>query len=204
MSEGIKAPEIFSKSWCTVLLSWHSTGGKIMPKKQIYLTGFMGTGKSMILNCLHEVCGFDKIEMDEQIVQEQGMSIPDIFAQKGEETFRNLETELVKRISHMDNIVVSCGGGTVMRQCNVEEMKKNGTIVLLTATPQTVYERVKGSHNRPLLEKNMNPQYIEQLMEARRPKYEAAADIIVKTDGRTAKEICQEIKERLEINDNTK
>ena len=50
-----------------MLLPWHSTGGKIMPKKQIYLTGFMGTGKSMILNCLHEVCGFDKIEMDEQI-----------------------------------------------------------------------------------------------------------------------------------------
>ena len=178
--------------------------GKDMPKRQIYLTGFMGTGKSTILNCLHQLCGLQKIEMDEQIVQEQGMSIPDIFAQKGEETFRNLETELVKRISHMDNIVVSCGGGTVMRQCNVEEMKKNGTIVLLTATPQTVYERVKGSHNRPLLEKKMNPQYIEQLMEARRPKYEAAADIIVKSDGRTAKEICQEIKERLEINDNTK
>ena len=55
-----------------------------MPKKQIYLTGFMGTGKSMILNCLHEVCGFDKIEMDEQIVQEQGMSIPEIFEKKGE------------------------------------------------------------------------------------------------------------------------
>ena len=98
-----------------------------MPKKQIYLTGFMGTGKSMILNCLHEVCGFDKIEMDEQIVQEQGMSIPEIFEKKGEEYFRNLETELVKKISAMDNIVVSCGGGTVMRQCNVDEMKKNGT-----------------------------------------------------------------------------
>ena len=132
-----------------------------MPKKQIYLTGFMGTGKSMILNCLHEVCGFDKIEMDEQIVQEQGMSIPEIFEKKGEEYFRNLETELVKKISAMDNIVVSCGGGTVMRQCNVDEMKKNGTIVLLTAEPETVYERVKGSHNRPLLEKNMNPEYIK-------------------------------------------
>ena len=58
-----------------------------MPKKQIYLTGFMGTGKSTILNCLHEVCGFDKIEMDEQIVQEQGMSIPEIFEKKGEEYF---------------------------------------------------------------------------------------------------------------------
>ena len=149
-----------------------------MPKKQIYLTGFMGTGKSMILNCLHEVCGFDKIEMDEQIVQEQGMSIPEIFEKKGEEYFRNLETELVKKISAMDNIVVSCGGGTVMRQCNVDEMKKNGTIVLLTAEPETVYERVKGSHNRPLLEKNMNPEYIKELMEARRPKYEAAADFV--------------------------
>ena len=135
-----------------------------MPKKQIYLTGFMGTGKSMILNCLHEVCGFDKIEMDEQIVQEQGMSIPEIFEKKGEEYFRNLETELVKKISAMDNIVVSCGGGTVMRQCNVDEMKKNGTIVLLTAEPETVYERVKGSHNRPLLEKNMNPEYIKELL----------------------------------------
>ena len=149
-----------------------------MPKKQIYLTGFMGTGKSMILNCLHEVCGFDKIEMDEQIVQEQGMSIPEIFEKKGKEYFRNLETELVKKISAMDNIVVSCGGGTVMRQCNVDEMKKNGTIVLLTAEPETVYERVKGSHNRPLLEKNMNPEYIKELMEARRPKYEAAATLL--------------------------
>ena len=60
------------------------TGGRNMPKKQIYLTGFMGTGKSTILNCLHEICGLEKIEMDEQIVREEGMSIPDIFAEKGE------------------------------------------------------------------------------------------------------------------------
>ena len=116
--------------------------------------------------------------------------------------FRNLETELVKKISAMDNIVVSCGGGTVMRQCNVDEMKKNGTIVLLTAEPETVYERVKGSHNRPLLEKNMNPEYIKELMEARRPKYEAAADFVIKTDNRTAEEICLEINKRLKTVDN--
>ena len=175
-----------------------------MPKRQIYLTGFMGTGKSTILNCMHRMCGLKKIEMDEQIVMEQGMSISEIFEQKGEEHFRSLETELVKRISDMDNIVVSCGGGTVMRQCNVDEMKRNGTIVLLTATAQTVYERVKDNHKRPLLENNMNLQYIEELMEARRPRYEAAADIIVKTDGRTAKEICKEIKERLKLDDNAK
>ena len=173
-------------------------------KQHIYLIGFMGTGKSTILNCLHEICGFEKIEMDEQIVREQGMSISDIFAQNGEEYFRNLETELVKRISSMDMVVVSCGGGTVMRQCNVDEMKKNGTIVLLTAEPETIYQRVKNSHNRPLLEKNMNPEYIAELMEARRPKYEAAADVVVKTDNRTAREICLEIKEHLKIDVNQK
>jgi len=124
------------------------------------------------------------------------------FEKKGEEYFRNLETELVRKISAMDNIVVSCGGGTVMRQCNVDEMKKNGTIVLLTAEPETVYERVKGSHNRPLLEKNMNPEYIKELMAARRPKYEAAADFVIKTDNRTAEEICLEINKRLKIDDN--
>ena len=172
-----------------------------MPKKQIYLTGFMGTGKSTVLNCLHRTSSLQRVEMDEQIVKEEGMSISEIFQKKGEEYFRNLETELVKKISAMDNIVVSCGGGTVMRQCNVDEMKKNGTIVLLTAEPETVYERVKG-HNRPLLEKNMNPEYIKELMEARRPKYEAAADFVIKTDNRTAEEICLEINKRLKTVDN--
>ncbi len=173
-----------------------------MLKKQIYLTGFMGTGKSTILNGLHELFGFQKIEMDEQIIREQGMSISEIFEKKGEGYFRDLETELVKRISDMDEVVVSCGGGTVMRQCNVDAMKKKGVIILLTATPQTVYQRVKNSHNRPLLEKNMNPEYIEQLMEARRSKYEAAADYIIQTDDRTAKEICLEINKRLKYDDN--
>ena len=73
-----------------------------MPKKQIYLTGFMGTGKSMILNCLHEVCGFDKIEMDEQIVQEQGMSIPEIFEKKGEEYFPELSSPTLLTINSVN------------------------------------------------------------------------------------------------------
>lgn len=170
-----------------------------MGKKQIYLTGFMGTGKSTILNGLHKNCHLKKIEMDELLAQEAGMSISDIFREKGEEYFRNMETELVKRISQMDQVVVSCGGGTVLRQCNVDLMKENGTIVLLTAEPETVFQRVKGNHNRPLLEKNKTPEYIAELMEIRRPKYEAAADLVVKTDGRKVNEICQEIAEQLKI-----
>ena len=168
-----------------------------MKNVQIYLTGFMGTGKSTVSRCLNEKYGLRQIEMDEQIAGAEGMPISVIFQEKGEEYFRGLETALVKKISGLKNVVVSCGGGTVMRRCNVEEMKKNGTIVLLTASPRTVYERVKNSHDRPLLEGNMNEEYIREMMEHRRPKYEAAADITIKTDGRTALDICSEIMEKL-------
>ncbi|MDO4276855.1 MAG: shikimate kinase [Eubacteriales bacterium] len=163
----------------------------------IYLIGFMGSGKSTIAGYLHREYGMEQVEMDEQIVMEEGRSIGDIFAREGEEYFRTLETELLKRLQEKENVVVSCGGGTAMRECNVEEMKRKGKIVLLSASPETVYERVRVSHDRPLLEGNMNVEYIKELMDARRPKYEAAADIIVSTDGRSAEEICREIMEQV-------
>lgn len=166
-------------------------------KNNIYLIGFMGSGKSTVSTCLHREYGMAQIEMDQQIEEEEGMKIPEIFAQKGEEYFRDLETGLLRRLQEQKNMVVSCGGGTAMRECNVREMKKNGKIVLLLASAETIYERVKNFHNRPLLEGNMNVDHIRGLMEARRWKYEAAADISVVTDGRSASEICREIVEKL-------
>lgn len=166
-------------------------------KRNIYLIGFMGTGKTTISNYLHEKYGLEQLEMDEQIVKDEGKSIAAIFAENGEEYFRQLETELLIKLKERDNLVVSCGGGTAMRPCNVQEMKKRGCIVLLDAKPETVYQRVRTSHDRPLLEGNMNVDYIRGLMEARRPKYEEAADITVKTDRRKAADICREIMERL-------
>lgn len=87
-----------------------------------------------------------------------------------------------------------------MRERNVKEMKKNGRVVLLTAKPETILERVKDDHNRPLLEGKKNVEYIAELMEKRREKYQAAADLIVETDGRTAEEICGEIIRKLQGN----
>ena len=72
-------------------------------------------------------------------------------------------------------------------------MKESGKIVLLTATPQTIYERIKDSTDRPVLNGHMNVEYIRELMEKRREKYEAAADLIVATDDRSIEEICREI-----------
>lgn len=159
----------------------------------IFLIGFMGCGKSTVSDCFCREYGMEKVEMDEQIEKNEGKTIPEIFARDGEEHFRFLETELLKQFESATSTVVSCGGGTPMRECNVREMKKHGKIVLLKAEPETVYERVRHFHNRPLLEGNMNVEYIAALMEKRAPKYEAAADIVVSTDGKTASEICSEI-----------
>ena len=91
------------------------------------------------------------------------------------------------------NVVISCGGGTPMRECNVVEMKKNGRVVLLTAKPETILNRVKDNHDRPLLEGNKNVDFIAELMEKRREKYEAASDIVIETDGKDKLEICEEL-----------
>lgn len=84
-----------------------------------------------------------------------------------------------------------------MREENIAEMKKNGRVVLLTASPQTVYERVKDSDDRPVLNGNNNVEYIAELMEKRREKYEAAADIVIQTDDKTVLQVCEELISKL-------
>ncbi len=161
--------------------------------RHIYLIGFMGTGKSTIAQRLKTILRAGEIDMDAAIVKEAGMSIRRIFEKYGEDYFRDLETKMLKTISGYRPSVISCGGGTVMRPQNVELMKKSGIIVLLTAEPETVYERVKNSKNRPILNGHMQVDYIAQLMEKRRSAYEAACDVRIPTDNRTPDEIAQEV-----------
>ena len=163
----------------------------------IFLIGFMGAGKSTISDYLKNALAMDVVEMDQCIVERQGMSISDIFETYGEEYFRELETNLLIEMQSRSNVVVSCGGGVPMRERNVVEMKKNGRVVLLTAKPETILERVKDNHDRPLLENNKNVSFIADLLEKRRAKYEAAADIVVETDGKSELEICEELIHRL-------
>lgn len=170
----------------------------------IFLIGFMGAGKSTISDYLKNVLAMDVVEMDQCIVERQGMSISDIFETYGEEYFRELETNLLIEMQSRSNVVVSCGGGVPMRERNVVEMKKNGRVVLLTAKPETILERVKDNHDRPLLENNKNVSFIADLLEKRRAKYEAAADIVVETDGKSELEICEELIHRLRETESNK
>lgn len=159
----------------------------------IFLIGFMGAGKSTIARTLQRELGFPLVEMDERIVQEQGMSINDIFAQYGEAHFRDIESQLVVDLGKQEPSVVSCGGGVVVRPENTQNMKKSGRIVLLKASPETIFERVRNSMDRPILNGHMNVEYIAELMEKRRALYEEAADITIQTDGKTREQICEEI-----------
>ena len=170
----------------------------------IFLIGFMGAGKSTISDYLKNALAMDVVEMDQCIVERQGMSISDIFETYGEEYFRELETNLLIEMQSRSNVVVSCGGGVPMRERNVAEMKKNGRVVLLTAKPETILERVRDNHDRPLLENNKNVSFIADLLEKRRAKYEAAADIVIQTDGKSELEICEELIHRLRETDANK
>ena len=161
--------------------------------ENLYLIGFMGTGKSTVAKFFQDEYHMKLFEMDEEIVQQEQRSIADIFAGEGEAYFRNLETALVKKFHSETSLVVSCGGGTVLRPENVAMMKKSGKVVLLRAKPETILERVKQSTDRPLLNGNMNVEYIAELMEKRKAIYESSADLIIDTDGKSVREICREI-----------
>ena len=163
----------------------------------IVLIGFMGAGKTTVSDYLSTMFDMDIIEMDQEITDREEMSIPDIFATYGEEYFRDLETNLLVELQDRKNVIISCGGGTALRENNVAEMKKNGRVVLLTASPETIYERVKDSDDRPVLKGRKNVDGIAELMEQRREKYEAAADIVVQTDHKTVLQVCEELVQRL-------
>ena len=185
----------------TVFQAILKSSKKIQARKlfsyNIVLIGFMGAGKTTISDYLSTMFDMKLVEMDQEIAEREEMSIPDIFATYGEEYFRRLETKLLKELQSGKNCIISCGGGAALRQENVTEMKKNGRVVLLTASPETIYERVKDSDDRPVLNGNKNVDFIADLMEKRREKYEAAADVVIQTDNKTVLQISEELISKL-------
>jgi len=159
----------------------------------IFLIGFMGCGKSAVGREMAKMTGKRLIEMDDAIAEEEGMTIPEIFEKKGEPYFRDLETEFLRTIADAGDCIVSCGGGAAMREENVRLMKQSGIVVLLTADPETVYDRIHLGTGRPVLRGRMDVESICSLMERRRPFYEAAADRTVATDGRTVREVAERV-----------
>lgn len=162
-------------------------------KEHIFLIGFMGAGKSSTSRFLSSMLGVKEADTDVMIVAKEGCQITEIFENKGEEYFRNLETGILDDIKSMEPCIISCGGGMALREVNVLKMKESGKVILLSATPETIYIHVKDSLSRPLLNGNMNIPYIKKLMDERIPKYLAAADTVIETDGLNPKEVAAKI-----------
>ena len=163
----------------------------------IMLIGFMGSGKSTIAKYLSHILEMQYLETDDFIVKREDMTINEIFQRKGEEYFRRCENNALRELETRQGIIISCGGGMPMKDENVELMKKNGKIVLLTASPETIFERVRYSNERPLLNGNMNVEYIKDLMEKRKDRYESIADIVVDTNNKPIHVIAEEVVSKL-------
>lgn len=142
----------------------------------IYLIGMPGSGKTTIGKKLAEVMNYHYIDLDEYIEQKACLFISEIFQMYGEKYFRDLETNMLKELSELDNIVVACGGGIVVNKKNKALMK--GLVLFLTAPLAELERRTKGTEDiRPLL----NEKTIYDLYEERKDKYAFFSDIDIDT-----------------------
>ncbi len=167
------------------------------PVTWVAMAGFMGTGKSRIGWELSRRLSLTFIDIDRVIERISNLRIADIFELYGEEVFREYETEVVRRCVRLDEVVVSTGGGTVTREINRQLLRERGPVVVLSATPETIFRRTR-RHRRPLLELGDPEERIRQLMAAREEAYRAVASFTVSTDGRDSEDVVDDIVERLE------
>ena len=166
----------------------------------IALTGFMGTGKSVVGIILAEQTGKQFIELDAVIEQQAGMSIPEIFRTEGEIMFREREITAVKSVAGRTNVVIACGGGVVLNMINIERLRKTCTIVCLTASPPVILERtLRQTGDRPLLEGGHEIERIKSLLAFRKPFYARAADVTVNTSRLSPPGVVKKIRGLLQI-----
>lgn len=163
-------------------------------KHNIILIGYMGSGKSTVAKELHIKTGVEIIDTDEMLVKEQGRSINEIFQTDGEAAFRNLETEFLRRLSERSSAyILSTGGGMPVREENRAILKNLGTVFFLKADTDTIFERVKEDTQRPLLQGTDQRAKIAGMLKERTPMYELTADHVIETDGKTVKDVVNEI-----------
>jgi len=162
----------------------------------IIITGFMGTGKSAVGRRLAKKLRMEYLDTDDLIEEREGSKICHIFEEKGESYFRRLESAIVREVSHLDNYVISTGGGVVLRDENIKALKRNGLIICLTANSEIILKRTTGIQDRPLLNEPDPVRKIEELLRMRQPYY-GKADFSVQTSNLAVEEVTRRIQEFL-------
>jgi shikimate kinase len=149
----------------------------------IVLIGYRGTGKSVISRILTDTLHCRRYSIDDEIVRQAGKPIPEIVEQEGWSKFREIERELVRKIStEIRSSVIDCGGGVVLDERNVADLKRDGKVILLVASSEKILERIHRDANRPPLIEGLSfEEEQRQILKERDPKYRAAADCIFDT-----------------------
>ncbi|MDD5449630.1 MAG: shikimate kinase [Candidatus Omnitrophica bacterium] len=160
--------------------------------KNIVLVGFMGTGKSAVGKRLARQLNMKFISTDSVIEEREGRPIAEIFEKSGEPYFRGLEKSLISEISKEDNAVIAAGGGAVLDNENMANLRKKGVIICLDAAPAVIYERTKKYKHRPLLNVEDPLLKIRELLDKRAPCY-AKADYRVDTSDKSIDEVVGEV-----------
>jgi shikimate kinase len=166
--------------------------------KNIFLVGFMGAGKSTVGRILARKLGWRYCDADKVIETKCGKTVSEIFSSDGELRFRDLESETIESLAGKERQVVATGGGAVMRGENMRAMKRGGVTVYLKAPMGVIWERIRHSKARPLLDVDNPFEAASGLLQKRIPYYEAA-DITVDTEGLTPEEAASEITKRLGV-----
>lgn len=163
--------------------------------RNVALIGFMGTGKTSTGKLLATKLGYRLVDTDQLIEEKYKMTISNMFADKGEEYFRNCETETVRDISKKKNLVIATGGGIVKRRENIDILRAAGKIVCLTASVDEILKRTQRRGDRPVLDKadcGDRRKAIENLLNERQALYDEA-DIFIDTTNRSPLEVADEI-----------
>jgi shikimate kinase len=158
----------------------------------IYLVGFMGTGKTVVGQEVARQLSQQFVDLDSQIEERQNRRISQIFAEDGEAYFRSLEKQALQQIAAGKNLVVSCGGGIILYKDNIQIMKQTGRMICLTSRPEVILTRTQGYRQRPLLNVDNPAEKIEELLKIRAPFY-AQADCTVDTSDLTVSQVVDKV-----------
>lgn len=166
-----------------------------MKKRSIVLIGFMGCGKSTIGRALADSLGYTFQDTDAMIEDMYKKSIAKMFAEDGEEYFRNAETELLTKLAGAaDGVVLATGGGMPMREKNATLLREIGTVVFLDTKIETILERLQNDTGRPLADGEDREKKLRPLYEKRLPVYRAVAEYILATEKKSLQAVTEEIK----------
>jgi shikimate kinase len=162
----------------------------------IVLIGYRGAGKSAAGTIVADRLGLKCVSMDEQIVEKTGMPIPEFVQKHDWPAFRDVESEVARKLSAVDDIVIDSGGGVIERPENVDTLRTNGIIIWLKASVEAIVSRIEGSTERPSLTGTKSfTDEVEEVLHRRTPKYAAAAQYEIDTDHLTPEEVADRIGE---------